>query len=136
MTIGERIRELRQRNRYEKKLTQKQLAEVLGVSREKIRTIESNGPCMLSPENVRTLCEYFGVDEAYLFRGEISSGKNLDPQLSHVVTVAQTNPIFRFLIDHLSTWDEKMLNGALDVITGIEIRHQQKLQSARETGSR
>ena len=47
--------------RYEKGLTQEQLANFFGVSRQTIATAEKNGLSHCSRQLVDAICEFFGV---------------------------------------------------------------------------
>lgn len=56
-----RLKELRQ----EKKLSQKELAEILGFSLRSFQRME-NGESQIKPEKAQQLADYFGVNVGYL----------------------------------------------------------------------
>ncbi len=61
-SIGEKIYNLRK----QKSVSQEKLAEKLGVSRQTVSKWETNA-MQPSMENLKYLCEFFGVESAYFF---------------------------------------------------------------------
>jgi len=70
--IGKRIKTLR----YEKKLTQKQFGDLLGISRQYIGKIE-NGHT-LSVEQIAAICKKTGVTMDYIVFGIVDPLNNVD----------------------------------------------------------
>lgn len=58
--------------RYEKGITQQQLANSLGVSRQVVASAEKNGLSNCSPSLVSGICSFFGV-----FPSDLLSSKDL-----------------------------------------------------------
>ena len=72
-TIGERIKHIRN----ELKITQKEIASIVGVERPNFSKIENNKQ-NLTPGQLKALCEYFNVSADYI----------LDIHIEHKKTVS------------------------------------------------
>ena len=65
-TIGERIKRLRK----EKKLTQSQLGEFLGVEKSAVAKWENGRTKNLKRETIQAMAQLFGVRPSYILEGE------------------------------------------------------------------
>lgn len=65
MTINERIKYFRK----EKKLNQKQLAEMLGITQSGVSYMEQNGSTV-SDSSIKTICSVYGLNEEWLRTGK------------------------------------------------------------------
>ena len=65
MTINERIKYFRK----EKKLNQKQLAEMLGITRSGVSYMEQYGSTV-ADSSIRTICSVYGLNEEWLRTGK------------------------------------------------------------------
>ena len=79
-----RLKKLRQ----EKKLTQKDLAEIIGVSKLTISRWE-NGESNIKPDKAQQLADYFGVSVGYLLGLESSQGGSLVALLEEIKEIKQ-----------------------------------------------
>lgn len=64
MTINERIKYFRK----EKKLNQKQLAEMLGITQSGVSYMEQNGSTV-ADSSIKTICSVYGLNEEWLRNG-------------------------------------------------------------------
>lgn len=65
MTINERIKYFRK----EKKLNQKQLAEMLGITQSGVSYMEQNGSTV-ADSSIKTICSVYGLNEEWLRTGK------------------------------------------------------------------
>lgn len=65
-TIGERIKRLRK----EKKMTQSQLGEFLGVEKSAVAKWENGRTINLKRETIHAMAQLFGVRPSYILEGE------------------------------------------------------------------
>jgi len=81
-----RLKELRQ----EKKLSQKELAENIGVHYRTLQNWE-NGESQIKPEKAQQLADYFGVSVGYLLGYEdlLDQIEEVDSELSKGMTIAK-----------------------------------------------
>ena len=81
-----RLKELRQ----EKKLSQKELAENIGVHYRTLQNWE-NGESQIKPEKAQQLADYFGVSVGYLLGYEdlLDQIEEVDAELSKGMTIAK-----------------------------------------------
>ena len=94
--IGKRINEIR----LEKKITQEEIASVLGISRQRVARIE-NGQSDISYEMIKKVANYFAVSVASItsvgeendiqmhFR-DVNSAVNVDESVEKIVDILKT----------------------------------------------
>lgn len=106
--FGDRIRSLRK----EKKVTQKQLAEFIGVQEQTIRMYEKNARERPHPHILAELAQYFGVSIGYLVGIEDDPTPNPVPQ----------NPLHMALTPQ----DAKLLKAIYDDPDGSDLMYNLK----------
>lgn len=74
MTTGKIIKFLRQR----KGLTQSELSEILGVTKNSIQKYESDDVPNIKTETIRKICAYFEINAEYLIFPERFTGHDLN----------------------------------------------------------
>lgn len=80
MDFSQRLKQLRK----EKKVTQEQLAKIIGVERSSVGKYESSSVTP-SPDVLARMSDYFGVSIDYLL-GKVSNEKNADSPLKPTIT--------------------------------------------------
>lgn len=108
MTVGEKIANLRK----EKNLSQLQLAEQLGVSRQAISKWES-GTAMPGIDNVIVLSCFFGVTIDFLLKEKVNEVQEIGVQR----TEEKTEPVKKIMID---LW-KALLLGIIFFVIGVMI---------------
>lgn len=119
MSKGQRIKELREKN----KMTQEQLAEKLGTSKQAIFKYENGIVTNIPSDKVEMMAKIFRVSPAYIMDwNEPENGYYIDPEAAEIAQQVQSRPELKVLFDASRSVSADDLKFVVDMVDRLKAK--------------